>query len=120
MGVVAKMSERLHKLVPELNRLRRMKTKDRKWFIKTCSRDVIDSISECCANILKGNVRLTPAQYKKLRKYKRALRKMSDRKVSSENRRKTLQAGGFLGFLLPPLIGLASSLVGRLINRGRD
>lgn len=111
------MSERVRQSIPELKRLRR--TKDKKTFLKTCSQELIDCICECSKNVLKGNVPLSLAAFKKLRRYKHTLRKLSNRKVSGKNRRKLLQqqSGGFLGALIGPLIGLASSMFGGLLNR---
>ena len=105
------MSERVRARASDFKRLCRMSCKRRKSYLKNCDRDLIDCICECCKNILLGNVQLTQTRYNKLRKYKKALRKLSTRKTSVKTRRKLLQqSGGFLGALVPTLIGLASSL----------
>jgi hypothetical protein len=113
------MSQRVRRSIPELKRLRRIR--DKKKFLETCSQDVIDSICECSKNVLKGNVPLSTAAFKKLRHHKTILRKLSDRKVPAKTRRKLLQqqSGGFLGALLGPLIGLASSMFSGLLNRDK-
>ena len=114
------MSERVRRNVGDIKRLRRMNNKSRKNFLKHCSSDLIDCLCECSQNLLHGNVPVTSAQFKKLKKYKKVLRKISNKKLSSLKRRKLLtkQSGGFLGALIGPLIGLVSSLFGNLFNRG--
>lgn len=115
------MSELLKRNLPTLKRLRRMPTKDRNNFLRTCNRDIVDAICECAKNVLQGNVPLTSAQYKKLHRYKKVLRALSNQRSSINTRRKLLQQkGGFFGGLLGPLIGLASSLFGGLLNRRRE
>jgi hypothetical protein len=101
-----------------IKKLRRMKPADRKKFIKNCDKDFLDAVSECAKNLLKGNLPLTAKQYRKLRTHRNALRILSSRKSSAEARRRLLQQkGGFIGPLLGPLIGLASTLFGSLLNR---
>ena len=93
------------KLAPLLKRLKRNVRKKRSDIIRgcnnECSNDLICSLSECCHNILKGNVHPTSAQKaKNLRRYKQNLRKLSLKKASVKQRKKILQLGGFLGTLI--------------------
>ena len=108
-----KMSERLRRNQPNLNSLRRMNREARKSYLKRCNQEFIDCLCECSKNLLKGNVPVSTAQFKKLKPYKKVLRKLSNNKVSCEHRRKLLvrQTGsGFLPALIGPLIALAASL----------
>ena len=97
-----------------------MNTSERRTFIHRCEPDFIDCLSECCKNVIKGNVSLNPNQVKRLRRYRQSLRQVSKKKTSRKIRRKLLQSGGFLPLLLGPLLGLASSLVAGAINRKLD
>jgi hypothetical protein len=113
------MSKLIKRNLTDIRKLRRMRPNDRKKFIKNCSKDFLDAISECAKNLLRGNVPLTAKQYRKLRTHRNALRLLSSRKSSTDARRRLLQQkGGFIGPLLGPLIGLASTLFGSLLNRG--
>lgn len=115
------MSQLVKRNLPAIKRLHRMKPKDRKKFIKDYSQDFLDAVSECAKNLLSGNLPLSSTQFKKLRRYKKALRLLSSRKSTVDTRRRSLQQkGGFIGPLLGPLIGLASTLFGGLLNRSRD
>jgi hypothetical protein len=79
---------------------------------------LVKTISECSYNILKGHVRLTDGQKKRLSRYKNALRALADRKTTTRQRKALMQKGGFLpilGSLLAPVLGtvLGAALGGR-------
>ena len=63
----------------------------RSIIIKDADKDFIDCVSECCCNVLKGNVALTQKQKSKLLKYKTALRSVA-KKSTSLKRKKALIA----------------------------
>ena len=80
--------------------------------MRKCDNDLICLLSECCHNVLKGNVPLTAAQKVKLRRHKDNLRKLSTKKTFIKARKKFLQQGGFLGALITPIL----SVLGNLFN----
>lgn len=112
------MSARVRKLLPELKRLNRMKTKARKNFIGTCSKEFVHCICECVKNLLKGNLHLKQRQLKSLSGHKQSLRTLALKNVSLSRRKKILQKGGFLGLLIPTLVSSLSGLVGSLLSNG--
>ena len=115
------MSRLVRRKLPAIKRLRRLSACQRKKFFRTCSDDFLNALSECAKNVLRGNVPLTASQFKKLRPYKQVLRVLSSRRSSVGTRRKLLQQkGGFIGAILGPLLGLATSLFGGLLNRRSD
>jgi hypothetical protein len=69
--------------------------------------------------LLHGNVPVSPTQFKKLRPYKKVLRRLADKKLTNNQRRQLLvkQKGGLFGALLGPLAAVASSVIGSLFNR---
>ena len=80
--------------------------------------DLIRAICECCHNVLKGNVPLTPRQKKRLARYKKKLRQLSDRKTSIKRKREVLQTGGIAPLaaaLLPAILPLATKVVSNLL-----
>lgn len=109
------MSQRIQELLPELKRLARMKPIKRKNFIKTCSPKFLKQLCECIQNLLKGNVPLHMKHLKCLQQHKQSLRKLALKKTTVSTRKKILQRGGFLGFLLKPLIAGLVSLIGGFI-----
>ena len=54
----------------------------RQKIINNSPKEVIDSVGECCLNIIEGNVRLTKAQKKQLQARHRHIRLLSYKQVS--------------------------------------
>ena len=79
--------------------------------------DFIDCVSECAKNIIKGNVPLNPAQLRRLRRERSNVRVLALKKTSLKKKRRVLQKGGFLGALLPPVLGVLGSLLLGNANR---
>ena len=79
--------------------------------IRKCDNDLICSLSECCHNVLKGNVPLTSAQNIKLSRHKHNLRKLSTKKTSIKARKKILQRGAFIGDLITPILSVLGSFL---------
>ena len=98
--------ERFDKLAPLLRRLKHSVGKKRRDIIRKCDNDLTCSLSECCLNVLKGNVRLTTAQKVKLRRHKNNLRKLSTKKTFVKAKKKILQRGGFLVALVSPILSV--------------
>ena len=78
---------------------------------------LVKAICECAYNTSKGNVPFTPAQYRKLRRYKKHLRTLADREKSQKVKKRTLQSSGFLGALLSTILPAVTGLSGGLGNR---
>jgi hypothetical protein len=101
---------------PLLKRLRRVGDKKRRQFIRNCEKEFLDCISECCHNLLKGNVPLTSRQMIALRSKKKDLRTVAKKKTAIRTKRKLIQKGGFLNLLLPAIIPVIASIVGSLVK----
>ena len=84
----------------------------RKDMTKHASKGLIQCVSECCHNVLKGNVPLSSAHLKKLKPKRQLLRKLADKKVPLPTKRKIInQKGGFL-----PLLGLLGPLLAPIVG----
>ena len=78
----------------------------RKKMLKDAPKELINCISECCQNILKGNVPLSKAQLQKLKSKRELLRHLADKSISVQKKKQYLnQKGGIL-----PLLKLAPIL----------
>lgn len=104
---------RVREILPELKRLNSIKGDARRKYLKTCNGKIIDCLSECIKNLLKGRLSLKAKAVKALRRYRRFLRKVALKKTPQNARRRIIQKGGFLGALLPALISGLSGLVAR-------
>lgn len=67
-------------------------------------------LRQLAVNLLKGNIPLTPSQLKKLKKYKRVIRRLADRRTSAANRKRITQSGGGFMAMLPLAISALSTL----------
>ena len=83
-----------------------------KAVLKGASPDLLNALSECSLNILKGHVRLTPTQKRQLSRHRQSLRALAKKKTSGKKRKQILQKGGLLGALLKPALGLVGGLLG--------
>lgn len=91
----------------------------RKQMIQSASKEVIDTVCECCLNVLKGTIPLSPHQKKCLGKHRHLLRQMVQKKIPVRQKKKMLvQRGGFvLPMLLGPLLkGIAGTMLGGLFG----
>jgi hypothetical protein len=111
------MSSRVRQVLPELKRLKHLAEKDRRRYLKNCEGSFIDCLCECVKHLLKGRVPLKQKQLKSLRRYKRLLRKVASKKTPQGERRRILQTGGFVGEVLPALLGGLSSILGPVVGR---
>jgi len=113
------MSVRLRRNWDLLKVLKSGTPDQRKALIKASSNDLILAICEIVDNVLRGTVKLTPTQRKKLQSYKGQLRKLASKNVAPKEKRKVLvsQKGGFLPLVLAPALGLIGSLVGDVIGK---
>ena len=83
-----------------------------KAVVKNASPQLVKTLCECCHNVLKGNVPLTPVQKRRLRRHKANLRQLTKKKLSVKKRKQLLQTGGFIGALLGPVIGVLKGVLG--------
>jgi hypothetical protein len=86
--------------------------RQRKQMLRDVDDSFIQSICECCYNVVKGNVTIDPAKLKKVFKYRKQIRAMADRKVALVKKHRMVQKGGFLG----PLFALIAPLIGGLVS----
>lgn len=97
----------------QLNILKKSTPSNRKRLIKEASPQLVKIISECCLNLLKGNIPVSKNQKTKLKKYQKAIRKLGNSKKLSIKARKNIliQKGGFLPLILGPLLGSVIPLI---------
>ena len=75
-----------------------------KSILRGADKDLLQCLSECAHNILKGNVPLKSTEKSQLTKYKQKIRKVANKKTSLKQKQKIVQTGGFLPALLAPLL----------------
>ena len=111
------MTTRLRKHAGLLNLLNKADPKLKKVLLKHhCTNDFIRCVADCCLNIIKGNVPLTPKQLKLLSSKKQVVRTLAAKKISLKKKKRIVQSGGFLGAILPAIISGLGGLFGGLFN----
>jgi hypothetical protein len=77
-----------------------------------CTPDFVKCVSECCFNLLKGNVPMTQHQKDSLRHRKQMLRLLMHKKTPLKKKKQIIQKGGFLGALIGPVISMLGKVLG--------
>ena len=91
----------------------------RKKLVKEAPDQVIHCISECCQNLLKGNVPLSIAHKRRLYPKRTQLRVIASKSIPVSKKKKILnQTGGILPFLFPLIPLLGKAIVGGAISAG--
>ncbi len=108
------MSKYVKRTLPLLQAIAKSKPKIRNAIVQHGPSDLIKAISEIVLNVLKGVIKITPRQKKRLSRYKNKLRALTDNKVAEKVKRKFLtQKGGgagALGILVPIAIAALSQM----------
>ena len=106
------MSKRLKANQPFLQLLSRSSAKRRKALVKQATKEELAALFEICFNILRGNLPLNSYMKKKLKRERRTLRTLADKKVSLQHKKKVAhQKGGFLG----TIAGIALPILANLL-----
>jgi hypothetical protein len=80
--------------------------------LKSADKDLVDTVCECCLNVLKGNVPLTPPQKRKLQRHKLKIRRLATKRTSQKQKKALMQKGGnFIKDLLLPIVSTIGSLL---------
>ena len=111
------MSNRVKKNIHYLKVLHDSKKAARKAILEQANKDLIDTICECLHNILKGNLKVSPEVYRKLKRNQKDFQEIHSKKANLKRKKQLLiQHGGFLPALIAPLLGIAGSLISGLIK----
>lgn len=109
-------SPRVLRCLKELKNLSHPSNKFKvKKILKACPNHVIDAICEVSLNVLKNKVKIKEPSFSKLKKYKKLLRDISQRKRSNKDRRQFLinQRGGSI---VPLLLSAALPIITKLLS----
>lgn len=106
--------ERLKRNVALLNVLSQASKRQREAILNTATRDQINCICDCCNNILRENIPLTPLDFNNLKRYQSIIRYLARDKNPRKYKQKKqflVQEGGFLPVLLAPILGVVGSIL---------
>jgi hypothetical protein len=112
-------SSRLQRQIHHLHVICKSSKKCQKALLADASTDLIKCIGDCAHNILKGNVELSASQKKSLLPYRTTFKRLTAKSSTSSKRGILLrQKGGFLSFLIRPVLSLLGGLLGG-VNNGK-
>jgi hypothetical protein len=97
-----------------LNSIKHLPDKERKIVLRNLPPSVIQSVSESCLNLAASKEcakKLSTSQKQKLRKYKRQIIGLANRRTSLNTKRKHVMYGGFLPMLLSAILPLIFGLI---------
>ena len=101
-----------------LKLLHKSKPSYQKILLEGASPRIVELLTHCALNILRGQILVTADQKNKLRKYKNNLRQLASKKISTKQKKKILQKGGFLPAFLIPILGpIMGGLAGAVVNK---
>ena len=105
------MSAVVKRALPLLQVLVDATPKLKKAIIKHAPPDLVTAISEIVLNLIKGVIKFTAHQKKRLSRYKKELLALAKKKVSLGKKRKILvqKGGGVVSILVPLALSLLSS-----------
>ena len=106
------MAHRVHVFSRELNAINKDKHDKQKCnrIIDEGGMELVNCVCDCVYNILQCNIPIDEEEKEKLKKHKYSLRKLVKKKTSDEKKKHLIQEGGFLGTLIPTLVGLVGKL----------
>jgi len=106
------MTDRLTRNLDFLKLLAKGNRRVRQKIIRSSHNDLIRCLSDCCLNVIKGNVQLDNQQKKRLVRHRKTVRNLSHKTVSLKKKRALLlQKGGALPALLVPILSIVGSLL---------
>ena len=80
--------------------------------------ELVHCICGCVHDVLDGNIPVSDIKKERLERHGECLRKLVNKKTSYRERKQLIQEGGFLGSLIPKLVGLVGNC--SLENNGRN
>ena len=106
------MAHRVQVFSRELNALNNVRHDKEKCnrIIDEGGMELVHCICDCVYNILQGNIPVSEEERQRLKQHRHCLRKLVKKKTSDREKLKIVQDGGFLGTLIPTLVGLVGKL----------
>jgi hypothetical protein len=93
------------------------KSSKRKAVIEDATTDQMRALTEIAHNIVNKNFIISPETLEELNKHKTSIRRLSKKTKSHKDKKKFLvQEGGFLPFLITPVLSALGAVAGRALG----
>lgn len=101
-----------------LDLLNKSNNKRRRLLIDDATADEIKALIEGLYNIIHGKVQISRSDFRKLKRYKRSIRRIVDKRRSIKYKKKLFkQEGGMLSVALPLLLSALGPTISRLLKK---
>ena len=106
------MAYRVHVFSRQLNAINDVKHDKQKCnrMLDEGGMELVHCICDCVHNILQCNIPVNEEEKERLKRHKECLRKLVNKTTSYKEKKQLIQEGGFLGTLIPTLVGLVGKL----------
>ena len=106
------MAPRVHVFSREINAINDVKHNKQKCnrIIYEGGMELVNCICDCVRNILQGNIPVNEEERERFKRHKYCLRKLINKNTSAREKKHLIQEGGFLGSLIPTLVGSVGKL----------
>ena len=106
------MAHRVQVFSREINDINNVKHDKQKCnrIIDEGGMELVYCICDCVHNILQADIPVSDEVKKRLKRHRHCLRKLINKKTSDREKKHLIQEGGFLGALIPTLVGLVGKL----------
>ncbi|XP_071964131.1 uncharacterized protein [Antedon mediterranea] len=112
------MSKRIKKNAETIRFLAHCSPRQRKIILENADDQLVTALCECAMNVLKGRVQVSNAHKKKLVRYKKHMRDITNKSISPLKRKRLLiQKGGFLGLILQPILQTLDNSMKGILER---
>ena len=112
------MKKRLNSHKHMLHVLASAHPKMRKAILTHADKELVQTLTECVYNVMKGNVPISACSKNKLMRYRTKLRSIANPKTKWKNKKNVfVQNGGFLSVLLPLIGSAITGLISGLTSK---
>ena len=87
---------------------------ERNKVLKIICKPCIDTLRDCCKNILQNKIPIKAEVKQRLKTHKDKLRAVASHRIRSEEARKLFQTGGFFQALIPVLASIINPILSAL------
>lgn len=106
------MATRLEITKSFINSLAKTNTRRRKAILKQASNEELKGLFELCLNIIRGNLPITQPTFKHIKRHKKVIESLGNRRVPIYKKREIInQKGGFIGTLAAFALPLVTHLL---------
>ena len=112
------MSTRLEMTDAFIKVLARSNANQRKLLLRGATNQQLKGLFELCLNIIRGNLPINNAEFRRLKRHRKTLESLASRRVPLYKKRKIVnQKGGFIGAVAKFAVPLLASIIASKLKK---